>query len=154
MILSGILSIALTATIQVCDVDGVATYTDRSDICGQAGEKVIFDEGTFSLVDGHQQPTSQEVQSSPNEMPQVIVVERIVERLVPVVVNVNPVQQQPARYVPFFLHHPRPGTRGGIGILPSHGPVQPPHRPLRAGDGRRKSFRPRSRNPRIDQRSR
>jgi hypothetical protein len=72
-------AIALSSSIQMCEINGVPTYTDRSDVCDES-QPVDLTGGTFSMVDAWIAPIRPAAIVSETPPPRQIIVERYIEQ--------------------------------------------------------------------------
>jgi hypothetical protein len=69
-----IMLVSLSTPIQMCQVNGVPTYTDRSDICDEP-QAVELDGGTFSMVEAFEAPPTAEPKTQESKSDEKIVIE-------------------------------------------------------------------------------
>jgi len=74
-----IMAMAFGTSIQMCQINGVPTFTDRNDVCDE-GQPVELSGGTFSMVDAWVGPEPAEASSMTASQPERIIIERYIEQ--------------------------------------------------------------------------
>ena len=126
-----IIAMALSTSIQTCQINGIPTYTDRSDVCDES-TPVDLSNGTFSVVDPWVAPTADKTAEFNSSQPQLIVVTHYIERPVYLPQNLAPIHY-PIHNRRFERRHPsypylpdlRPNLyrdRVGYAIMPHQRP--------------------------------
>ena len=123
-----LLSLALGQTVQVCEVEGVVTYTDRNDVCVE-GEALALGagSGTFSTVDAWD-AVFPELPVSEEPDPGRVIIERHYYPL-----EAPPTQQRGIAYgrlLPFVPHHGFHGKRPHPAPPTKMEPEPPPLGPI------------------------